>query len=276
VSDETPGGAEKSGKGWWGSFSLEEGRAGCWSIDTLQLWILRSAREWQIARQTGCTTGGDGGWSVDLDATMPDDSGDLERHVFTRTHNGLKIWPGLADRPVVASPRIPLFVAPGEKTTLYVGSPLWVRVEVESPSRVILDVPVRRPSDTWFGPSTREGEMCYATRTRAILDVANLPSLAGRAITPVAIENQGAETLRVERLKLPVPYLSVHGAADGQLWTPTVTMIGQQESGMASFDVGRRPPASVSARQVSSAREQSSPGLLIRAFSLFRTAHDHD
>lgn len=271
----TPRTAEGSSReGWWGSYSLEEGQAGLWCIDRLRLWILRDEREWQVARSV--VEEADDGWNVELGVSMPEDADEFERHVFTNTHGGLNISPVVADRPVVASPRLPLFVAPGEKTTLYVGSPLWVRVEVESPAQAILDAPIRRPSDTWFGPSTREGELCYATRTSAILDLANLPSLAGRAITPVAIENHSADTLRVDRIKLPVPYLSVHAAPGGQLWTPTVTMVGQAESGMASFDVGRRPPTGVSARQVTPAREQSEPGLLIRAFSLFRSEEDPD
>lgn len=207
---------------------------------------------------------------------MPEEPDELERHVFSRTQGPLRLSPVVADRPIVTSPRMPMYVAPGEKATLYVGSPLWVRVEVESPAREILDVPIRRPSDTWFGPSTREGEICYATRTLAILDAANLPSLAGRAITPVAIENQGSETLRVERLKLPVPFLSVHATVDGQLWTPTVTMVSQQESGMASFDVGQAPPQRLGARRVTKAREKHESGLLIRAFTLFRSDHNQD
>jgi hypothetical protein len=277
VAEKDPQSAESSsGSAWWDAVPLEPGQVGCWHIDTLLLWIQRAEREWQIAR--GSTEGEDdaGGWQVELDVDMPTDAEALERHVFSRTSGPLRLLPVVADRSVVASPRVPLYVPPAEKTTLYVGSPLWVRVEVDRPPRVLAEIPIRRPSDTWFGSSTREGELCYATRTRATLDVANLPALSSRAITPVSIENRGIEPLLVERLKLPVPYLSVHAAADGQLWTPKVTMVGQEERGMASFDVGHRPPSHVTAHLLTSARQQPEPGLLIRAFSLFRASSQED
>jgi len=264
-----------AGPGWWGTFTLEPGQVCRWDIDRLQLWIRRAEREWQIARVLSEEDAPRHG-AAQLDVAMPESPDALERHVFSKTRGPLRLSPVVADRPVVTSPRMPVYLAQGEKTTLYVGSPLWVRVEAETPAQEILDAPIRRLSDTWFGPTTREGEICYAARTQAILDPANLPSLAAVAITPVAIENRGSETLRVERLKLPVPFLSVHAAPDGQLWTPTVTMVSQKERGMASFDVGQAPPHRLSTRRVTAAREQPEDGLLIRAFSLFRTQHNED
>lgn len=264
--------------GWWGRYELEPAQTGRWRIDTLQLWILRAEREWQIARAPVGPEDDEQReeWSVELGVDMPAEPEELERHVFAATRGPLELLPIVADRPVVTSPRVPLFVPPGEEATLYVGSPLWVRIEVESPAKLLAEIPIRRPSDTWFGPSTREGELCYATRTGATLDLNNLPTLARRAITPVVIENHGGEALRVDRLKLPVPYLSVHVAADGKLWTPEVTMKGAGDSGMATFELGRRPPAAVSARLLTPAREQPEPGLLIRAFGLFRHGSRED
>ena len=56
---------------------------------------------------------------------------------------------------------------------IYVSTPLWVRVDVHDPPQFLQEIPVIRPSDTWFGPSTREGELGYAGRTHGRLNFEN-------------------------------------------------------------------------------------------------------
>lgn len=255
--------------GWWGDFKLEAGATRCWRIGPLGLWIHRTAHEWRLAYEWSESDSPDApDWRIEADCEMPEAAAHLERHVFRRTANPLSLRPLLADRPVVTSPRLPVYLPPNEKVTLFVGSPVWLEIGVGSPTVSLRELPIRRPPDTWFGPSTREGELCYASRTGAALDVENLPTTSLRAVTPLEIHNRADSALRVERLQLPVPYLSTYCSSSGVLWTQAVSLVRTEETGMASFEVQKSPPPQVKKpKLLSPAREEAEKGLLIRAFS---------
>ncbi len=268
---------------WWRDLELAPGRAAAWRIGPLSLTILRNPAEWRLAY--GWTPRGRAGsevsgprWRVTTDAEMPEAADNLERHVLRQTSGRVHVLPALADRPVVTSPRLPLFVLPDQEVVLYVGSPLWAVVEVDDPPRRLRELPIRRPSDTWFGPSTLEGELCYATSTRAGLRVEDLPFFSRRAVTPVRIRNLTETPLEVERLKLPVPYLSLYATPQGQLWTQAVTMTRSEEGHMANLAFGDEAPSQAGrAGLIAAPREESQRGVLFRAFgSLFRSEERRD
>jgi hypothetical protein len=169
---------------------------------------------------------------------------------------------------VVSLPRLPIRLLPECEATLNVGSPVWVRVEVGKPAVTLRELPSQRLSDTWFGGSTREGELCYATETRARLLAENLPVLSRSAVTAVRIRNRAPSPLSVERLKLPVPLLSLYCDRLGRLWTEEVTLTRNEESEMASLDIGQGPPdAAIGAELLTPPRSATEPNLWIRAFS---------
>jgi hypothetical protein len=155
---------------------------------------------------------------------------------------------------------------------VFVSSPLWVRIEVGDPPVKLQEIPIVRPSDTWFGPTTMEGELCYASRTYARLNLENIPVRVHRAITQIIIDNKADTQLLVERLNLPVPFLSLFEASNGFLWTEAVAMIRTRDTGMAAFQIGKRPPEEASAAKlVSEPREKPDQNMVIRAFgALFR------
>lgn len=254
----------------WPAREVEVGATLCCRVGGLQVWALRHEQEWTIAsaRSADATDDTDNvGWDFSVNTTIPDgEVAELERHVFRQTDACIRLLPTLADRPVVSSPRLPLFVSPGEEATLFVGSPLWVRIDVGEPPTLLTEIAVRRPSDTWFGAPTGDGELCYSTRTRAALDIANVPPNAAWAVTPVIIRNHAPDALKIDKLKLPVPYLSVY-TAENRLWTPAVTLDRQEGSEMALFDVHEGPPKQATgAKLLTHARQVPDPGLLIRAF----------
>lgn len=257
---------EKSNTGWWEPVRLEPGTTGQWRIGGLQLAVFRASREWLLAgREVEEQEEPD--WTFERLDERLEETEDVERHVFRQTDDRVSLRPALADRAVVTSPRIPLYVPPGEETTLYVGSPLWVRVETGEPPLVLRDLPIRRPSDTWFGPNTRQGELCYATRTRATLDLENLERTTRRAVTALGIRNLAETPLRVEKVKLPVPLLSVFDSRSTRLlWTEAVTMTRRAESEIAGIEVHDSPPEEAGETSLLTApREQVERGLLVRA-----------
>ncbi len=252
---------------WWGEFRFSPGQTRCWRFGPLTLSVQRLAHEWQLFHQVR-EDWVESDYEVEVDAAAAPLGGDaaLDRFVCRGTSKALQVLPGLADRPVVTRPATPVHLPSGEEVTFYVSSPVWIRLGIPSPLRWLLELPLQRPSDTWFGPSTREGELCYAARTSARLQLEEIPLRPHRALTPVSILNQGDEPLLLERLKLPVPCLSLYGSADGLLWTESLSIIREQDLRMAALRIGKGPPSPAgTARLVSEAREPVEQGILVRA-----------
>jgi hypothetical protein len=130
------------------------------------------------------------------------------------------------------------------------------------------ELPSLRPSETWFGPSTTEGELCYATRTAGRLHLETLPVLRYRAITRILIRNRAHDALLVERIQLPVQYLSLFQAPNDLLWTQAVTLERGRDGGLAGLHIEDRPPAEAEgAVLIREPRQASRTGLLGRTFS---------
>lgn len=170
---------------WWGTFSLEEGAGGEWHIGPSTLWVYRSSNDWRVMHRPSTDPVAADPMMQRSDVTVPVEEGtmselleseadDLVTHRYSvrRTSGRVALRPALADRPVVTRPEHPLSVLPDEAVTLYLSTPLWVRVELVESDRKSS----HRMSDTWFGASTREGSLCYATRTAGRL---RLDRLAG-------------------------------------------------------------------------------------------------
>jgi hypothetical protein len=149
---------------------------------------------------------------------------------------------------------------------------LWLQIEVGDDLIPLLEIPILRPSDTWFGPTTMEGELCYASRTNARLHLENAPIGPHHAVTQVSIQNRAGTQLLVEHLKLPVPYLTLFEASDGLLWTQGVTMTRSRDTDMADFQIEQSPPKRAGVvKRLSQARQTTSIKTAIYAFgALFR------
>jgi hypothetical protein len=258
--------------GWWGRFEPVNGETISSKIGPLKLAVQRLPNEWQIAYQwynlIDPTTGE---WSREITDSVIDELNyaTVERYVIEQTEKTLHIMPALADRSVITRPFKPFFVLPGDQINVFVSSPLWVRLETGDPPQFLQEIPIHRPSDTWFGPSTMTGELCYAGRTHANLNLENVLVQAHRAITQVAIQNQADTQLHIERLNLPVPYLSLFETAAGTLWTEAVTMVRTRDTGMASLQVEKGPPdVATEAKSIFDPRERPPQNMAIRAFGV--------
>jgi hypothetical protein len=139
------------------------------------------------------------------------------------------------------------------------------------PSQTLFELPLQRPSDTWFGSSTIEGEICYASRTFGRINLENLTGYQYRALTQVHIENKSHTPLLIERINVPVPFLSLFYAKDYLLWTETVTMVQNRETSLAEFQIQKKPPPSaVNLKLISKPRQEPQKSMLIRAFSALK------
>ena len=252
---------------WWGEFTLQEGQCGLWQVGPTRVWAQHLAREWRLAHDGGGDPA-DTTVSMELPCEAMGEAA-LTRFSIREPGERLRLTPLLADRSVISRPERPLVIPPWEDVTLYVSSPLWMRVEAVGPGITLQEFPLFRPSDTWFGPLTREGGLCYASSTLALTDPSGFPHTPQRAVTPVLIRNRAEESLTVERLNLPVPFLSLYRGADGTLWTQQVRLDRDEEKGelaMLQLDA-TAPEQAGGGERLAPPRRPVEKNLMVQAFS---------
>lgn len=269
MSDREATVVESAREPWWAERELgpEEGLR--FAIGPVELEVYRQSDEWQISQGSSPAHGGDPDrWAVAALSEFRPAPASLQRFAVQGERSRLRLMPTMPDRPVVARPRMPLFVPAGEAIEIFVSSPVWLEVAVGDPWRTLLEMPTKRLSDTWVGSSTCEGELAYAVRTLARKQLEEIPVRPHRAITPVVIRNQAEDMLAVEHLNLPVTYLSVFATQEGWLWTEAVAMSRGESGEMAALEVGRGAPAAAGeAERLTAPRLRPERNLLVRAFS---------
>ncbi len=150
---------------------------------------------------------------------------------------------------------------------LFVSTPLWLVLRPADGGAPLLELPTWRPSDTWFGPSTRHGVLAYASRTRAHLESAAVLQSPVRAITRVTVLNHAPDLLRVERLNLPVPQLALFEDDRGRLWTDSVRVERLDDGTIADAVIeAGAPSAAPSPVRVAEPRMSPRSGGINRAF----------
>ena len=251
---------------WWGNRTLHEGAVGFWHIGPLRLWIENLAYEWRVHSLQG-----DNPLDDSLEVYLPTDlrapaEAAVTRFSFSDPGTNISLTPRLADRAIVVKPEVPFYVPSGGEATLYVTTPLWVELSIRRGAH-LGELPSFRPSDTWFGATTLVGELCYASRTVGRLTLEGLQPWPHRAITPVRVRNRAETPLLLEKVKLPVQYLSVHASSNAFLWTEQVTLERQEDGDLADLQVGKLPRQVGRADKLSSPRQHAEKNLVVRAFS---------
>lgn len=241
-----------------------------WRIGPLSLHVQRVAGEWQLSHHEEGRESALADWAVQAIDPASTDPEALARFALKTDGDTVRLTPRPADRSVVATPRAQLHVLAGEDARIYVSAPVWVEISAGQPPRTLCEIPTRRLTDTWFGRSTREGEVAYALKTQAHARLENVNTAAYRAVTPVRIHNRGTDPLRLDRMNLPVPYLSIYHDENGSLWTETVTLVRGTDEEMATFQITPGPPGEArEAHRVGEPRQTATGHPLVRAFGRF-------
>ncbi len=239
-----------------------------WRIGPAQLWIERQPREWVIRSASEGDPFSDE-LEVVANAPLPRDdelSGPAQRFAgLPEASQHVDLRPRLADRDVVSRPEKPFWVIPGSTLTGYVGSPLWLGIALEANAAPVIELPLVRLSDTWFGRNTRDGKLCYASRTRLRLRQEDVRWSPHRAVTEVCIRNFGSTPLRIERIKVPVPGLGLWVDSAGIMRTSQLTLTREDDDDeLADIQVDDAIPRD--AEQLAEPRSETPRGL-VRAFS---------
>jgi hypothetical protein len=231
------------------------------------VWIKRNPKEWLVAIESGrdyLSTTAEVKLPISDDDWPDADYAQYQRFAFSETRNQVTLQPELSPVSVVFSPETPLFVTPGEHVTLYVSTPLWVRLETGDQPALLTEFPAFRPSDTWFGPDTTEGEHCYAVKMAGRLHLDDLPIRVHRAVTPIQIRNRATETLNVRQVRLPVQLLSLYRAADGMLWTQPVVLESEEDRTGAALHLKERFDSRIDEMELVSPPRESHEGNIIK------------
>ena len=263
---------KRKNKPWWGSYELPVACPGRWRLGPLSLTIQRLQKEWRVAHEQAAEPYDDScSVSIGVEAEQPLDVADVTRFAMSETSENVTLSPVLADRPVIVRPDDPVSIVPRETAVIFMSTPLWVRVEIGEPPVTLTEIPSLRPSDTWFGPSTREGELCYASRITGRLQLSSIQQQPYRATSAVTITNDANSLLDVERFRLPVDYLSVYESPDGMLWTDDVrlTRTGEKDSATLKLEPRSWKRIRGDARLVSTPRAEVSENIVVRAFGSF-------
>ncbi len=258
---------------WWGRHHIAERRTSYWQIGPLHLWAQRRPHQWRLSWEHNDDQLEPTVRQIhDLENEDPPDGINEERFTFRESGEALSFVPCLADRTIVTRLETPLRVLPGEDVTLYVSTPLWVRIETLEPAKLLSEVPSYRLSDTWVGPVGRPGgELAYASRTPAALQLQDIPFRPHRAITAVHLKNLGATSLPLESLNLPMPRLSLFFSPRSGFWTEMIALERKEDAELAAVRLKRRPPPEASPPQfVGQSRIQDGDSnMVFRAFSAF-------
>lgn len=246
---------------WWGQVEIEPDGVHHWRIGPSGLWCRRRPQEWRLHHKQ-CP---DGSCIPD---EIPEDA-KLRRYSVAKTGRTLTLAPRLADRAVIIKPSEALLVPAGESIQFYAASPVWISVKADKP---LGEFASYRPSDTWFGPNTLEGELCYASRALGRLELKTLELEPHQAATPIIIQNNVDELLTLERLRVPVQYLTLYRGDDETLWTQSITLERRESGDLAELRLGKTAPREAGrSERLGPPRFNSDQNLVVRAFSkLFR------
>lgn len=253
---------------WWQPQEVPRRHTLHCTMGPLALQLQRNADEWRVAWKHGEEIEAGSTANLSLEpGTLEAET--YERYAFKGADDFVTLRPMLADRSVVVCPVQSLFVPSGEETTLYLSSPVYLNLQVGHPPVTLRELPMLVLSDTWFGPNTRNGELCYAGKTLARQEVSNVPRRVHRAVTAVHIRNEAPSSLPLDKLSLPVPVLSVYGAKDGSLWTQGVSLVRSNHSDLAEMKVDKAPPRQAGqVEMISGPRRVHERGALVRAFDV--------
>jgi len=229
---------------WWGLFELEElDQVYHWHVGPLSLWARRRWGEWWLAHQSTddlTTSDFEPMHEVAEDDVPP--TAKVSEYAVSGNLPDLRFEARLADRPVVTRPYKQFAIPAGEEVVLFVASPLWAVIHSDEPRRELCDIPFYRPSDTWFGPTNADGELCYAAKTHCHVRIAEGQVRSHRATTAVTIRNRASDLLVLERLKLPVDTLAAYLGADRRVWTQDITMTRTERGEYAQMVVNEEAP----------------------------------
>ena len=149
---------------WWGVFTFELQQQRCWRIGERAIILKRLENEWNSWNLETPNENNDAIIVDDIEQYSALDEAKFGRYLQQYTADKVQVLPLLADRSVVARPDTPLTLLAGEKSRLYVSTPIWFSAQLLPKGERLLDLPFWRPSDSWFFNTGRANLLCQIYR----------------------------------------------------------------------------------------------------------------
>jgi len=254
---------------WAHQYQLASGQTQRHQLGQVRVWVTLLDMEWQVRHEALPADADPLTWHEIVDHCLPSSDRQLQRFIrSSNDQNLVRYLPAMAPLPTVIRPYQPLTIPADGQCVLYVGTTLWMQICAGPQGEVLTELPLAALSKTWLGANTMAGELCYASATYGRLALEAVPKRPWRAVTPVTIVNRREKPLVLERFNLPTPLLSLHRNAEGQLWTPGVSVECETDLSSASLRVEPSViPAAGRCELVAPAREKMARGgRLVRAF----------
>ncbi len=258
-------------KTWWGRHSTQLERVDYWQIGPLRLWVH------PLPYRMCLTWIQQGDWLNPHVRTGPGEKTEpppLASKTVTcayghGTKDDIVFSPALPDRASIVRLNSQLNVLPGEEVTLFILTPLFLRIEQADPSKLLHEIPIYRSSDTWFGPMDSTGSLGYASPSRAYLELKDVPLRPHSAITSITIRNLGGTPLHLDRINVPSTRLSLFYSQTSGFWTDRLALERRDDDEMAHLRLDKQPPPEAGPTQfISGPRSAEDDGIpAIRAFS---------
>jgi hypothetical protein len=185
---------------------------------------------------------------------------------FPSSLESLSLLPKLADRPMVAKINRPLYLPSGQGIKMIIGTPVWIRFQQAEDQ--LIELSTVRLSDTWFGPDTQHGELCYASETQARFTLDGVQTSPWKAFTPVQLLNSGEDGIHIERINIPVPNLTLYQGGS-RFWTSPVRVTRTSSADMGEVRVSGKPPDHIANPvEIAGPRKKLEGGVVKRAMGL--------
>lgn len=255
---------------WWGKIQIEQGKNRVWDFGSLLLSIGREEKEWQVRLKHHDISPEQeyadvSMWCGESELTKDDN---FKRYVFSNADTAITIVPVLPDRNLVVRPIHTVTLMPSQRVTFYVSASLWLRIETSDEQQLLQEMAIRELSDTWFGPSPRMGELCYASKTKAVVNQTTLTRRPHRAIIPIRIKNQNIEPLIIERINLPIPHLNLYCDLNGQFWSNPISLTKEKGKNNIKMHIHDKAPEYNKSTLISKARKPADSGLILKAYDM--------
>ena len=259
------------------AYEIPQSKTGRLQLGPLNLWITNLEDEWKLSWLYSMDPIDSSLSELKIENELPTIIGGIERRFgFKEKSNIIYLTPQLSDRSMVVRPDTPLLIPAQEKVGFHLSTSLWVNISDGGREKYLTELPAFRPSDTWFGESTSDGELCYVTKTAARLRVEQLPARKHRAITSINIHNLGIEPLLVDRIKVPMKNLSLYRNEAGFYHTESLDYEWNGNESMIKMVFKGKPHfLNMNLTLVSEPRIKLPGNLVVRTFrSLFNSSKE--
>ena len=256
----------------WTKYNLEREKVYLWKFGTLEFFIKKIGKEWQIAHKTSETPEN----SDEFAKVVPEPENVEWKSFIADKSDILYILPALPDRPVVIKPNNTFKLMPEKAVQFFINIPVWIQLYSSSAQKdnLMFEIPLQELSSTWFGDPDN-GILSYSLPKGSYGSLGSNNPKGYEIICPVRITNSSAGQLDFQRLCLHVDFLDIY--SDRNFLYSNETMVRYKGENIIS-DINysnQSPPSAENAKHLSSPRNQGKSNVFKKSFHLIKSLTDY-